>query len=136
MKEIKNFNAQKYLQKDASLQEIGGYKKVEENIYEWMEDEQILYVTSLSFVQEPEFEEGEYADAISQYPLEDLLDKFYCYISDFYEELNIPDSRTCYLEFASTYLEDIKNLRGIIGKHVYNEEYEEDGKNYVKLVIE
>lgn len=136
MKEIKNFNAQKYLQIDVSLQERGSYKKVEEYVYEWTKDDETLYVTSLSFVQEPEWGEGEYADAISQYPLEDLLDKFYCHISDFYEELNLPDSRICYLEFASSDLEDIKKLRGIIGKHVYNQEYEEGGKVYVKLVIE
>ena len=33
-------------------------------------------------------------------------------------------------------LDDIKKLRSITGKHAYNQEYEKDGKTYVKLVIE
>lgn len=33
-------------------------------------------------------------------------------------------------------IEDIQNLRNIIGKHVYNKEYEKDGNVYIKLVIE
>ena len=45
-------------------------------------------------------------------------------------------SRVCYLEFAATDIEDIQNLRSIIGKHVYNREYEKDEKVYIKLVIE
>lgn len=131
MKDIKNYTAEKY--------ETGGtavYKQVKEGIYECIDDDEIMYVTSLSFVQEPEFEEGEFADNISQYPLEDILDEFYCHISDFYEELNVADSTVCYLEFGAMDLEDIVNLRGIIGKHVYNAEYEKEGQVYIKLVIE
>lgn len=136
MKEIKNFSAQKYTQKDLSLSENRAYKEIEQGIYEWKQEDEILYVTSLSFVQEPEFEEGEYADAISQYPLEDILDKFYCHVCDFYDELNVSDSKICYLEFASPRIEDIKNLRSIIGKHVYNKDRETDGKIYADLIIE
>ena len=70
MKEIKNYDARKY--------ETEAYKKLAEGIYETMdEDDEALYVTSLSFVQEPELGEGENAADISQYPLEDILDKFY-----------------------------------------------------------
>ena len=130
MKDIKNYNAPKY------DMEPEKYKKVEEGIYECEEDGDVIYVTSLSFEQEPEFEEGEFADNISQYPLEDILDEYYCHISDFYEELIVSASKTCYLEFGAMDLEDIVNLRGIIGKHVYNAEYEKDGQFYVKLVIE
>lgn len=93
---------------------------------------EILYVTSLTFIQEVELDEGENAGEISQYPLKDLLDKFYCHISDLYESINLPQSQNCYLEFASPALEDIKLLRSIIGKHVYNKEI--DG--YVQLIIE
>lgn len=50
--------------------------------------------------------------------------------------LNISDSNICYLEFAAMSIDDIRNLRSIIGKHVYNKDYEENGKTYVKLVIE
>lgn len=130
MKSIKNYTALKY------DMEPEKYKKVEEGIYECEEDGDVIYVTSLSFEQEPEFEESEFADNISQYPLEDILDEYYCHISDFYEELNVSDSKTCYLEFGAMDLEDIVNLRDIIGKHVYNAEYEKDGQIYVKLVIE
>ncbi|MDE5777279.1 MAG: hypothetical protein K2I10_02030 [Lachnospiraceae bacterium] len=123
MKEIKNYAAPKY--------NNNAYSKIEDNIYA-IEGEEKLYVTSLSFVQEVELEEGENASEISQYPLEDILDEFYCHISDFYENLNTEDSLTCYLEFASPDLEDVEKLRSIIGKHVYNKEI--DG--YIKLIIE
>lgn len=136
MKNIKNYNAEKYLKKGLSLFKKRKYNEVEPEIYEYKEGEEVLYVTSLSFEQEPEYEEGNYADDISQYPLEDLLDEFCCYISDFYEDLNVSDSKVCYLEFASEEIDDIKELRSIIGKHVYNKDCEEDGETYAKLVIE
>lgn len=124
MKQIENYNANKY---SNDL-----YSEIEYGVYEVKEDGEILYVTSLSFVQEPEFNEGANASDITQYPLEDILDKFYCHISDFYEELNKVNSQTCYQEFASPDIEDIRNLRSIIGKHVYNKEIE----GFIKLIIE
>lgn len=124
MKQIENYTAEKY--------DNGSYKKIDEGIYETNGDGEVLYVTSLSFIQEPQYNEGGHAGLISQYPLEDILDKYYCHISDFYEELNTEESQICYQEFASLELEDIRNLRSIIGKHVYNKE---DGKT-IKLVIE
>lgn len=137
MKIIQNYDAAKYIKTGfSSLFKKCGYKKIEDGIYEYKKGNETLYVTSLSFVQEPEFEEGDSAADISQYPLEDILDKFYCHISDFYENLNVSESKTCYLEFAAMDLDDIKKLRSIIGKHVYNQEYEKDGKTYVKLAIE
>lgn len=124
MKQIENYNANKY------SNEL--YSEIENGVYEVKKDGESLYVTSLSFVQEPEYDEGAYAGDISQYPLEDILDKFYCHISDFYEELNTLDSQKCYQEFASPDLEDVRNLRSIIGKHAYNKEIE----GYIKLIIE
>ncbi|WP_349670603.1 hypothetical protein [Lacrimispora sp.] len=124
MNQIKNYNANKY---DNAI-----YSEIENGIYEVKEDDEIFYVTSLSFVQEQEFNEGSNASNITQYPLEDVLDKFYCYISDFYNDLNTIDSLQCYQEFASPDLTDIRNLRSLIGKHVYNIEI--DG--YIKLIIE
>ncbi len=124
MKQIENYAANKYSNVE--------YTEMEEGIYKTIEDEDPLYVTSLSFIQEPEYNEGNDASYISQYPLEDILDKFYCYISDFYSELNTEDSSKCYQEFASSDIEDIRKLRTIIGKHVYNKE---DGE-YMKLIIE
>lgn len=124
MKQIENYSANKY---DSAI-----YSKIENGIYEVQDDGESLYVTSLSFIQEPEFDEGTNASTISQYPLEDILDKFFCHISDFYKLLNTAESQTCYQEFASPDLKDIKNLRSLIGKHVYNKEI---GK-YVELIIE
>lgn len=108
MKNIKNYNAEKY--------NDNKYEKINEGIYK-IGDE---YVTSLSFEQEIEYNEGENPKYISQYPLEDLLDRFHVYVSDFYDELNHTNEKECYQEFASSKLENIENLRNIIGKHVYN----------------
>jgi hypothetical protein len=83
-------------------------------------------------VQEPELKEGSSAAEISDYPLEDLLDRFYCHVSDFYEALNQDGGEICVLEFGSPELQDVINLRSIIGKHVYNKE---EGEQVV-LVIE
>lgn len=124
MKKIQSYDAPKY--------KSGDYSFIENNIYKIDTGKESLYVTSLTFMQEAEFGEGENAGDISQYPLEDLLDKFYCHISDFYDSENLPQAQNCYLEFASPDLEDIKMLRSIIGKHVYNKEI--DG--YIQLIIE
>lgn len=124
MKNIENYSADKYNGQE--------YSEVEEGIYKVNDGNEVIYVTSLSFVQEPEYDEGTNADCISQYPLEDILDEFYCYISDFYPEQNTQESEVCYQEFASPAPDNIKNLRSVIGKHIYNKEV--DGR--VKLIIE
>lgn len=124
MKDIKNFNAPKY--------NGAAYTLVEDGIYKTEEGGDTVYVTSLSFIQEPELGEGGSAAEISQYPLEDILDKFLCYISDFYPELNTADSQVCCLEFAGSDVEALRKLRSIIGKHAYDKK---DGP-YVKLCIE
>ena len=94
------------------------------------------YVTALSFEQEPEFGEGRNASEISQYPLEDLLDRFMVYVSDYFEEYNVPGNATCLLEFSGDSEEDIAELRTIIGRHVYNRERVFDGKTYIDLIVE
>ena len=126
MKNIKNYNADKY------VTDNGEYKMIEEGVFEKKNSNETLFVTTIMFDQEPELGEGENAEEISQYPLEDILDKFYCYISDFYDELNVKESNTCYLEFASDDMNDVVKLRQIIGKHVYNKEVD----NTVQLIIE
>ena len=63
-------------------------------------------------------------------------DKFFVYISDFYPELNDGSSNECFLEFSSDDIEDIKNLRGILGRHVCNKEKAQNGDVYVVLAIE
>lgn len=76
--------------------------------------------------------EGDSPKNISQYPLEDILDKFGVVVQDFYEDLNDVSDEICYLEFSSPYIESIQKLLGIVNKHVYNKE---DG-DFVELVIE
>lgn len=122
MKNIKSYMPKKYLNHQ--------YLKVANGIYQVND----VFVTSLSFEQESEFDEE--INEISQYPLEDILNKYYVYITDFYDELNLNDGKIWYLEFASNSLADIENFRKIIGKHIYNAVELIDGKEYVKLIIE
>lgn len=42
----------------------------------------------------------------------------------------------CYQEFGSDKLENIRELRTIIGKRVYARPFEKDGEEYYELVIE
>lgn len=134
MKNFKDYTPEKY--------SGDGYEKIEEGIYKTEDpygiDKEMCYVTSLSFEQEPEMygeEEGS-PQYISQVPFEDILDKFYVYVTDFYEDLNEESKVTCYQEFGSSDIEDIRNLRSIIGKRVYAEPFEEDGEEYYRIVIE
>ena len=120
MKSIRNYKAEKY---DSS-----SYVETEPDIYVCDES----FVTSLCFEQEPEFKEGTSAADISQYPLEDVLDRFHVFVSDFYDKINVRESQTCYLELCGDDIEDIRQLRSMIGKHVYNKEA--DG--VVNLVVE
>ncbi|SHI22495.1 hypothetical protein SAMN02745229_02193 [Butyrivibrio fibrisolvens DSM 3071] len=130
MKNIQIYTAEKY--------NTSEYVEVKSNIYKTHDSfmDQDAFVTTLSFEQEPEYEEGSDSSDISQYPLEDVLDKYYVAVSDFYEDLNDGSSNTCYLELSGESLEDIENLLEIVGKHVYNKEEESDGKTYIKLIIE
>ena len=130
MKKIQIYTAEKY--------NTSEYVEVKANIYKTHDSfiDQDAFVTTLSFEQEPEYEEGSDSSDISQYPLEDVLDKYYVAVSDFYEDLNDGSSNTCYLELSGESLEDIENLLEIVGKHVYNKEEESDGKTYIKLIIE
>lgn len=124
MKEIKCLEANKY--------QDSNYEKYENEIYR----KDNLFFVTLSFIQEPELGEGKDASSISQYPLEDLLDKFGVYISDFYKSENDAGKDTCYLEFASSDAKDIINLLTIINKHVYNRNVIIDGEETVTLIIE
>ena len=120
MKNIKNYNAEKYAKPT--------YTEIEPYVYKHDD----CFVTSICFEQEPELGEGSSATDISQYPLEDVLDQFCVYVSDFYNDLNTEDSDVCYLEFSGSTAESIKRLRAIIGKHVFNR----DAGDAIDLVIE
>ena len=94
----------------------GSYKSV---------DDDFEHKIAFSF----ELEEGE----DTQYPLEDLLDRYNLYVSDF-----LPSESTSIMkiELAGS-PDDIQNVATIAGKRVYNSDYTgDDGKTYVKLVIE
>ena len=124
MKNFKNFEAKKY--------ETAAYKKIEDGIYQ-IED---TYVTSLTFEQETDKfgEENGSPKMISQMPFEDLLDEFFVYVTDFYEQENAQSQVTCYQEFGSDHIENIRKLRSLIGKSFYAVE-DEKSETY-KIVIE
>lgn len=107
-------------------------KKVDESIYTNGEE----YFLGLSFEQEPEFDEGSSSAEISQYPLEDILDKFGVSVYDFCEDENSNDIIQCKLVFSSKSVDRIKALKTIIGRHVYNFSIEDQGEEYIDLIIE
>lgn len=109
MKNFKNFEAPKY--------ETAEYKEIEDGIYQ-IED---TYVTSLTFEQETDKfgEENGSPKMISQTPFEDLLDEFLVFVTDFYEKENAQSQITCYQEFGSDNVENIRKLRSVIGKSFY-----------------
>ena len=106
MKEIRVFHSKKY--------DNGNYLCIDDSIY-FCKD---CYYVSLSFFQEPELGEGTGTN-LSQYPIEDILDKYLVYISDFYNDLNNNLEGRCFLEFPSDDIGDIKALLNIVGKNVF-----------------
>lgn len=116
------------------------YEKVFNNIYRIYDDflEKNCYVTSLRFIQEPEFGEGMCPNEISQYPLEDILDQYFVWISDFYAQENSESDTYCYLEFMGADIDNIKSLLNLVGKHYVSEENICSGKHRksIKHMIE
>ena len=76
MKNISALKASKYSTKE--------YELLEDDIYRCGD----VCVITLQFQQEPEMDEGTSSADISQYPLEDILDRFNVHISDFYDKLH------------------------------------------------
>ncbi len=134
MKNFQNYVPQKY--------ETADFQKVEEGIYKTKSpyDSDMIFVTSLSFEQEPDQygEEDGCPSYITQVPFEDLLDMFGLFVTDFYEDLNETSEKICYQEFGASELENIQNLRTIIGKRFYAVPYidESTGNEYYKTVLE
>ena len=120
MKNIKNYDPEKYVAPEFIEVEPGIYKS------------DTGFVTSLCFEQEPELNEGVSSSDLSQFPLEDVLDQFNVFVSDFYNDKNHSDCKTCCLEFCGNRIEYVRQLRSIIGKHVYNHVCEKA----ITLVIE
>lgn len=124
MKNIQNYHSPKY--------DDDNYIPVAEGIYE----HDGRYCTSLCFEQEPGCGEGTSPKEISQYPLEDVLEHYLVFVSDFYDDKNRKSEKHCFLEFASRRECDIRNLRTLIGKRVYNRKCIVGGKCYNELIVE
>lgn len=133
MKNFQNFTPKKYMTSD--------FQKISDGIYKTKSpyDSNDIFVTSLTFEMEPECygEENASPSNLTQIPIEGILDEFNLFVTDFYEQLNQSSEIICYQEFGSLDLEDIKNLRTLIGKRFYAAPYTgEDGEEYYKMVIE
>lgn len=141
MKNFQNYKAQKYAGPD--------YQEVEEGIYYgrnpyWRpgRNDENLFLTSLTFEMEPDCygEEGGCPQDITQIPFESILDDFSVFVTDFYDELNRDSPKTCYQEFGSYKVENIRNLRTLIGKRFYavpcDEDDEDSEDEEYKIVIE
>ncbi|HJA51429.1 MAG TPA: hypothetical protein H9953_08925 [Candidatus Fusicatenibacter intestinipullorum] len=133
MKNFQNFTPQKYMTSD--------FQKISDGIYKTKSpyDSNDIFVTSLTFEMEPECygEENASPSNLTQIPIEGILDEFNLFVTDFYEQLNQSSEIICYQEFGSLDLEDIKNLRTLIGKRFYAVPYtSEDGEEYYNMVIE
>lgn len=111
MKNFQNFTPQKYMTSD--------FQKISDGIYKTKSpyDSNDIFVTSLTFEMEPECygEENASPSNLTQIPIEGILDEFNLFVTDFYEQLNQSSEIICYQEFGSLDLEDIKNLRTLIG---------------------
>ena len=121
MKNIKAIVLEKY--KDSTK-----YKEINENVYKNLFDGNFRIMLSCELEKEED----------SQYPLEDILDKYYVNCADYFEEKNDGDKRTLKFELEGSLnnnednYDNIMELYKIIGKRVYNKE--EHG--YIKLIIE
>lgn len=115
------------------------YQEVEPGIYRgknpyWKPNlafgQEEIYVTSLTFEMEPECygEEGGCPQDITQIPFESILDDFFVYVTDFYDALNEASEKTCYQEFGSSDIQNIRNLRTLIGKSFRAVPYDDAGE--------
>ncbi|WP_241492462.1 hypothetical protein [Lacinutrix himadriensis] len=124
---MKNISLEKCQKYENSEQ----FKLVENGIYQDLkDDDDTKYRMTISYELESD------NDTNNQYPLEDILDKYCLYVSDFLETENNTEPNDFKLELAGE-LKDIKNGQEIIGKKVYNQEFkDEDGQIRVNLKIE
>lgn len=120
---MKNFKVIKV----EKLKDISNFKLIEKDIYNDLKDNGGFATHRIALSME--LEEGE----DTQYPLEDILDEYLVHI----EEFLTSDKDTVQKYIFGGDLEDIQNLKSIIGKRVYNEEFvDEEGQTRVKLIIE
>lgn len=130
VKNFNNYNTEKY--------DTDNYTLVEDGIYMSKADKE--YVTSLTFeMEDTDGDEDEVPSPqnITQFPFEGILNKFSVWVSDFYEELNENSEVTCYQEFASDEIENLRELRSMIGKRVYGQIHDpSDDESDWSLIIE
>lgn len=118
MKNFQNYKAAKYA-------DSKNFTEVEDGIYLTEDPYGIIdgdyYVTSLTFEMEKDnpFEAEASPQDIPQTPFEDMLDEFGVAVTDFYEDENEASEITCYQEFGSNDIEDLRNLRALFGKRFY-----------------
>ncbi|MGB0870484.1 MAG: hypothetical protein ACPGSD_12875 [Flavobacteriales bacterium] len=103
------------------------YKLINHGIYEYLKEEDVYRMT-ISYQLKSENN--------TQYPMEDILDKYYLHVSDFLDSENDKNSNVFKLEVEGS-LEDLVQSQEIIGKEVFNREFiADDGQVRVKLIIE
>ena len=105
------------------------YEKIEEGIYKDLNDlDSTNYRIALSF----DLEENE----TFQYPLEDILDKYFLHISNIIKNETEQDNISIEIELAGE-LEDVQNVKKILGKRGYNQiSSKENGQYSISLIIE
>lgn len=105
------------------------YEFVENGIYKDLnDDDDAKYRITISY-------ELTSNETNNQYPLEDVLDKYYLHVSDFLEKENDSNSNKFKRELGGT-LDDVIKAKEIIGKKIFNCDYLDEGQVRVKLVIE
>ena len=105
------------------------YEKIDDGVYKDLNDlDTTNYRIALSF----ELEENE----TFQYPLEDILDKYFLHISNIIKNETEQDNISIEIELAGE-LEDVQNVKKILGKRVYNQiSSKENGQYSISLIIE
>ena len=122
MKNIALEKCQKY--KNTEL-----YELVESGIYKDLnDDDEAKYRMTITYELESD-------DSNNQYPLEDVLDKYYLHVSDFLESENNSESNKYKLELGGD-LDDIKKSKEIIGKRIFNRDFLDEGQVRVNLIVE
>lgn len=118
------------LEKCQKYQNPEQFELIENGIYKDLnDDDDAKYRITISYELESD-------DSNNQYPLEDVLDKYYLHVSDFLESENYKESNKFKLELGGE-LEDVKKGLEIIGKKIFNRDFrDENGQVRVNLVIE
>lgn len=105
------------------------YELIENGIYKDLIDEDdTKYRMTISYELESDYTNN-------QYPLEDILDKYYLFVSDFLESENDNKPNEFKLELGGD-LNNLKKAKEIIGKKIFNSDFLSEGKIRVKLMIE